>query len=125
MDYANPEALVGTEWTAENLDAPGVRVIDATYFLPAAERGAEADVVVEQARGNPVGVGDEDDVAAENRDVAEGFGVAVEMLDARADAGPVGFDAGFDQLTKAGNLEAGRQNIVIDAAPHGGGDTDN
>ena len=58
------------------------------------ERGAEADVVVEQARGNPVGVGDEDDVAAENRDVAEGFGVAVEMLDARADAGMVGFDVG-------------------------------
>jgi len=40
MDYANPEALVGTEWMAENLDVPGVHVIDATYFLPAAERGA-------------------------------------------------------------------------------------
>ena len=33
MDYANPEALVGTEWMAENLDVPGVRVIDATCPL--------------------------------------------------------------------------------------------
>ena len=43
MDYAKPEALVDAEWLAENLDAPGVRVIDATYFLPAAGRDAEAE----------------------------------------------------------------------------------
>ncbi len=51
MDYANPEALVGTEWMAENLDAPGVRVIDATYFLPAAERGAEAEFAARHIPG--------------------------------------------------------------------------
>ena len=43
MDYAKPEALVDAEWLSENLDAQGVRVIDATYFLPAAERDAEAE----------------------------------------------------------------------------------
>ncbi len=51
MDYANPEALVGTEWMAENLDVPGVRVIDATYFLPAAERGAEAEFAARHIPG--------------------------------------------------------------------------
>ena len=51
MDYANPEALVGTEWMAENLDAPGVRVIDATYFLPAIERNAEAEFAARHIPG--------------------------------------------------------------------------
>lgn len=34
MSYANPDALVSTEWLAQHLDAPDVRVVDATYFLP-------------------------------------------------------------------------------------------
>lgn len=51
MDYANPEALVGTEWLAENLDTPGVRVIDATYFLPGAERDAEAEFAARHIPG--------------------------------------------------------------------------
>ena len=34
MEYANPEALVSTEWLAEHLDAPDVRVVDATWYLP-------------------------------------------------------------------------------------------
>ena len=51
MDYANPDALVGTEWLAENLDAPGVRVIDATYFLPGAERDAKAEFAARHIPG--------------------------------------------------------------------------
>lgn len=51
MDYANPDALVGTEWLAENLGAPGVRVIDATYFLPGAERDAEAEFTARHIPG--------------------------------------------------------------------------
>ncbi len=51
MDYANPEALAGTEWLAENLDAPGVRVIDATYFLPGAERDAKAEFAARHIPG--------------------------------------------------------------------------
>lgn len=38
-----PEALVSTEWLAEHLDAPDVRVIDATWFLPNVERDARAE----------------------------------------------------------------------------------
>mgnify|MGYP000380286014 CR=1 FL=1 len=43
MDYANPRALVSTEWLAENLLAPGVHVIDATFFLPTQGRDAKAE----------------------------------------------------------------------------------
>ena len=43
MDYANPRALVSTEWLAENLLAPGVHVIDATFFLPTQDRDAKAE----------------------------------------------------------------------------------
>ncbi|MCH7936503.1 MAG: 3-mercaptopyruvate sulfurtransferase [Proteobacteria bacterium] len=43
MDYANPRALVSTEWLAENLSAPGVRIVDATFFLPTQDRDAKAE----------------------------------------------------------------------------------
>lgn len=43
MDYANPQALVSTEWLAENLLAPGVRIVDATFYLPTQDRDAEAE----------------------------------------------------------------------------------
>src|SRR5208282_5728027 len=29
--YAHPESLVATDWLAANLDAPDLRVVDATY----------------------------------------------------------------------------------------------
>lgn len=31
--YANPDALVSTEWLAKHLDAPDVRVVDASFYL--------------------------------------------------------------------------------------------
>jgi len=34
MEFANPEALVSTEWLADHLAAPDVRVVDATWYLP-------------------------------------------------------------------------------------------
>lgn len=43
MDYVNPDALVSTEWLAEHLDAPDVRVIDATSFLPNVPRNPRAE----------------------------------------------------------------------------------
>ncbi len=36
-------ALVGTEWLAENLNSPGVRVIDASWHMPSDGRDAEAE----------------------------------------------------------------------------------
>ena len=38
-----PEALVSTEWLHLHLDAPDVRVVDATWFLPGSERNARAE----------------------------------------------------------------------------------
>jgi thiosulfate/3-mercaptopyruvate sulfurtransferase len=38
-----PEALVSTEWLATHLEAPDVRVVDATWFLPGSDRSARAE----------------------------------------------------------------------------------
>jgi len=43
MPYTNPEALVSTEWLAEHLDAPDVRVVDGTSFLPGVDRNAKTE----------------------------------------------------------------------------------
>ncbi|MCH8183276.1 MAG: 3-mercaptopyruvate sulfurtransferase [Proteobacteria bacterium] len=43
MDYANPDALAGTEWLAANLDSSEVRVLDASWYLPAQKRDARAE----------------------------------------------------------------------------------
>ncbi len=34
MDYANPDALVSTDWLSEHLSDPGVVIVDASYFVP-------------------------------------------------------------------------------------------
>ncbi|MDP6604041.1 MAG: sulfurtransferase [Rhodospirillales bacterium] len=36
MEYANPDALVGTEWLAAHLGDASVRVVDATWYGPGA-----------------------------------------------------------------------------------------
>ncbi|MGD9510047.1 MAG: 3-mercaptopyruvate sulfurtransferase [Geminicoccaceae bacterium] len=38
-----PDALVSTDWLQSHLDAPDVRVVDATWFLPGVERNARAE----------------------------------------------------------------------------------
>ncbi len=38
-----PEALVTTDWLAQHLRAPDVRVVDATWFLPTVARDARAE----------------------------------------------------------------------------------
>ena len=38
MDYARPDALVSTEWLANRLDAPDIRVVDGSFYLPAQKR---------------------------------------------------------------------------------------
>ena len=40
MDYANPDALVSTEWLQAHLGAPDVRVVDASWYLPSQNRDA-------------------------------------------------------------------------------------
>ena len=43
MSYTNPEALVSTEWLAAHLDTPDVRVVDASWHMPAANRDPRAE----------------------------------------------------------------------------------
>jgi thiosulfate/3-mercaptopyruvate sulfurtransferase len=43
MNYANPDALVSTEWLAEHLAAPDVHVVDGSWYLPAMNRDAKAE----------------------------------------------------------------------------------
>lgn len=43
MPYANPEALVSTEWLARHLDFPDIRVVDASWYLPAMNRDPKAE----------------------------------------------------------------------------------
>lgn len=43
MTYAEPSALVSTDWLAAHLDAPDVRVVDASWYLPAMNRDAKAE----------------------------------------------------------------------------------
>ncbi|NCP15104.1 MAG: sulfurtransferase [Sphingomonadales bacterium] len=38
-----PSALVSSQWLAENIDAPGLAVLDASHHLPAAARDAAAE----------------------------------------------------------------------------------
>jgi thiosulfate/3-mercaptopyruvate sulfurtransferase len=43
MSYANPEALVSTEWLAAHIDAPDVHIVDGSWHMPAAKRDARAE----------------------------------------------------------------------------------
>ena len=43
MSYANPDALVSTDWLAQHLDAPDVRVVDGSYFMAETGRHARAE----------------------------------------------------------------------------------
>ena len=51
MDYANPQALVSTEWLAHNLDAEALKIVDGTYFLPGSKRDAKAEFAAEHIPG--------------------------------------------------------------------------
>ncbi len=43
MDYVHPEALVTTDWLADNLGASDISIIDASFHLPAAQRNPQAE----------------------------------------------------------------------------------
>lgn len=51
MEYANPDALVSTEWLADHLRAPDVRVVDASYYLPVQNRDAREEYEAEHIPG--------------------------------------------------------------------------
>jgi thiosulfate/3-mercaptopyruvate sulfurtransferase len=43
MPYTHPEALVSTEWLAEHLDDPDIRIVDASYKQPGITPAARED----------------------------------------------------------------------------------
>ncbi|MGH1457971.1 MAG: 3-mercaptopyruvate sulfurtransferase [Paracoccaceae bacterium] len=43
MASDDPQVLVSTEWLAQHLKDPDIRVLDASYFLPGVERDARAE----------------------------------------------------------------------------------
>ena len=51
MEYVNPEALVSTEWLAENISASDVRIIDASSVLPNVDRDPHAEFLEKHIPG--------------------------------------------------------------------------
>ncbi len=51
MDYANPQALVSTQWLADHLDAPDVRVVDGSWHMPQLERDPRAEFAEQHIQG--------------------------------------------------------------------------
>lgn len=49
--YANPDALVSTAWLAERLNAPDVRIVDASWYMPAQKRDPKAEYQAEHIPG--------------------------------------------------------------------------
>ncbi|HMS02180.1 MAG TPA: 3-mercaptopyruvate sulfurtransferase [Gemmatimonadaceae bacterium] len=45
MTLALPTPLVSTDWLAEHLDAPSLRILDASWYMPASGRSAHAEYV--------------------------------------------------------------------------------
>lgn len=43
MGYVNPDALVSTEWLAEHLRAPDLRIVDASWYLPTMSRNGKQE----------------------------------------------------------------------------------
>lgn len=43
MTYVNPDALVSTEWLAEHLKAPDLRIVDASWYLPTMSRNGQME----------------------------------------------------------------------------------
>src|SRR5258708_40045987 len=51
MEYARPDALVSTGWLAARLDAPDIRVVDGSFYLPAAKRDPKAEFTNQHITG--------------------------------------------------------------------------
>jgi thiosulfate/3-mercaptopyruvate sulfurtransferase len=51
MDYVNPQSLVSTEWLAEHINAPDVRIVDASWYMPAENRNPEVEYQAEHIPG--------------------------------------------------------------------------
>jgi len=51
MNFKNQDAIVGTDWLARHMDAPDVRIVDATFYLPHDERSAREEYHIRHIPG--------------------------------------------------------------------------
>ncbi|MDF2367484.1 3-mercaptopyruvate sulfurtransferase [Sneathiella sp.] len=51
MSYVNSSSLVSTEWLAKHADAPDVRIVDASWHMPATNRDPRAEYDAEHIPG--------------------------------------------------------------------------
>ena len=51
MPYANADTLVSTDWLAERLDDPAIRIVDGTSFLPTVPRDAHEEYAAKHIPG--------------------------------------------------------------------------
>ena len=51
MSYVNPDALVSSDWLNRHLDAPDVRIVDASWYLPSQQRDAKAEYAEQHIPG--------------------------------------------------------------------------
>ncbi len=86
MEYARPDALVSTDWLAARLDAPDVRVVDGSFYLPAQKRDPKAEFVQQHIPGAVFF--DIDEIADTIEPAAAHAAAAGEVLRPRPQAGP-------------------------------------
>ena len=67
MTYPNPDALVSTEWLANHLSAPDVRVVDASWYFSGQNRNAREEYDAEHIPGAVFF--DIDEIAASDTDL--------------------------------------------------------
>ena len=51
MPYANPDSLVSTEWLAQRLDAPDLRIVDGTWYLPSQGKNGRTEYEAQHIPG--------------------------------------------------------------------------
>ncbi len=51
MSYVNPDALVSTDWLNRHLDAPDVRIVDASWYLATAGREPKSEYAEQHIPG--------------------------------------------------------------------------
>ena len=64
MNNPLSDALVSTQWLADHIDAPDVRVVDASYYMPAQNKNARDLYNAQHIPG--AGFFDIDDIAADD-----------------------------------------------------------
>jgi thiosulfate/3-mercaptopyruvate sulfurtransferase len=51
MDYVNADALVSTQWLADHLTAPDLRIVDASWYLPHMNRNGKEEYAAQHIPG--------------------------------------------------------------------------